>query len=57
MKKNIFLISILILIMSIQALFASDNKTFILGGKNGWNTVSDRRNITTTSGRYGYEAL
>lgn len=43
--------------MSIQALFASDNKTFILGGKNGWNAVSDRRNITTTSGRYGYEAL
>ena len=43
--------------MSIQALFVSDNNTFILGGKNGWNAVSDRRNITTTSGRYGYEAL
>ena len=43
--------------MPIQSLFASDEKVFTLGGKNGWNAVSDRRNVTTTSGRYGYEAL
>ena len=43
--------------MPIHSLFASDEKVFTLGGKNGWNAVSDRRNVTTTSGRYGYEAL
>lgn len=57
MKRNIFLALILLLIMPIQSLFSSENKTFVLGGKNGWNSVYDRRNITTTSGRYGYEAL
>ena len=43
--------------MPIHSLFASDEKVFTLGGKKGWNAVSDRRNVTTTSGRYGYEAL
>ena len=43
--------------MPIHLIFASDEKVFTLGGKNGWDSVYDRRNVTTTSGRYGYEAL
>lgn len=57
MKIKRQIIFLLILIISIQSIFASEESTFILGGKTGWNSVIDRRNVTTTSGRYGLQAL
>ena len=57
MKRKLLFLVILISILPLSLIFADDEKVFTLGGKNGWNAVSDRRNVTTTSGRYGYEAL
>ena len=57
MKRKLLFLVILISILPLSLIFADEEKVFTLGGKNGWNSVYDRRNVTTTSGRYGYEAL
>ena len=57
MKRKLLFLVILISILPLSLIFADEERIFTLGGKNGWNSVSDRRNVTTTSGRYGYEAL
>ena len=57
MKRKLLFLVILISILPLSLIFADEERIFTLGGKKGWNSVSDRRNVTTTSGRYGYEAL
>ena len=57
MKRKLLFLVILISILPLSLIFADEERLFTLGGKNGWNSVYDRRNVTSTSGRYGYEAL
>ena len=47
----------LCLLLFVNFQLICQENSIVLGGKNGWTFVSDRRNVTTTSGRYGYEAL
>ncbi|MCR4736094.1 MAG: hypothetical protein K5829_13940 [Treponema sp.] len=52
-KTKFFVVTLLLLLQS----FSTYAKEFILGGKAGWNNLSNTENITKGKGRFGYECL
>ncbi len=56
-RKHIPFLPVLCLLLLVPHGIFSQDKTFTLGGKNGWPPLSREPNIARGSGRFGYEAL
>lgn len=58
MKKNLNKTLIFIMFSCLLSNFAyAQEKKIVLGGKNGWQDFKYQENITTVSGRFGYDTI